>query len=145
MFHYYPAMFDRCLYFNVNSLARLLNKKWALAFEQFDLSPSHGYMLRVVLAEPGITQKQLAIELILEKSTITRFVDSLQKKGLVTRKAGDFDSREQNIHPTKNAQEIHSSLDEVGDDLYQEMISTIGKTKLVTLVSQLRESAKKLE
>jgi hypothetical protein len=39
-------MFDRCLYFNVNALARVVNKKWAEGFEQFDLSPAHGYMLR---------------------------------------------------------------------------------------------------
>ena len=137
-------MFDRCLYFNVNSLARLLNKKWAIAFDQFDLSPAHGYMLRAVLSKPGITQKELATELRLEKSTITRFVDALQKKGLVVRKTSELDSRAQNIQPTEKAQKIHVSLDEIGDGLYQDMISSIGKESLIKLVSELRESTKKI-
>lgn len=138
-------MFDRCLYFNVNALTRLVNKKWADAFESFDLSPAHGYMLRVVLSKPGITQKEIAIELRLEKSTITRFVDALQKKKLVSRKTGGVDGREQNIYPTAKAKKIHVSLDEMGENLYQTMVSTIGKKQLTTLVRQLRESARKMK
>jgi len=138
-------MFDRCLYFNINALTRLVNKKWEDAFDAFDLSPAHGYMLRVVLSKPGITQKELAAELRLEKSTITRFVDALQKKDLVSRKAGGVDGREQNIHPTKKAKKIHASLEELGESLYQAMVSTIGKEQMTTLVSKLRESALKMK
>lgn len=138
-------MFDRCLYFNINALTRLVNKKWIEAFAQFELSPAHGYMLRVVLSKPGITQKELAQELKLEKSTVTRFVDALQKKALISRKTSDFDSREQNIHPTHRALQIHDSLEGLGDDLYQTMVSTIGKEQLSTLVSKLQETANKLK
>jgi len=138
-------MFDRCLYFNVNALTRLVNKKWAEAFAAYDLSPAHGYMLRVVLSKPGITQKELVTELGLEKSTITRFVDALQKKGLVIRKTEGVDAREQNIRATRKAKRIYASLEELGESLYQTMVSVIGKKQLTTLVSQLRESARKMK
>ncbi|MFC1536458.1 MarR family winged helix-turn-helix transcriptional regulator [Pseudomonadota bacterium] len=138
-------MFDRCLYFNINTLTRLVNKKWDEAFNEFDLSPAHGYLLRVVLAEPGISQKNLATELRLEKSTITRFVDALVVKGLVTRsKNATTDGRTQNIYPTPDATKIHDSLEALGAKLYQTMVSTIGKQKLELLVQQLRESTKKI-
>ena len=139
-------MFDRCLYFNVNALARVVNKKWAEAFKQFDLSPAHGYMLRVVLSHSGISQKQLADELRLEKSTITRFVDALQKKGFVIRKRSNIaDARELNIHATKKAKEIHAKLEELGDILYQTMVSQVGSESLKLLVNGLREATKKIE
>lgn len=139
-------MFDRCLYFNVNALARVVNKKWAEAFNQYDLSPAHGYMLRVVLNEPGISQKQLADELRLEKSTITRFVDVLQNKGLVVRqKSSKENARELSIYATKKATKLHDELEALGDKLYQTMISNIGEKDLKLLVSKLRESTKKLE
>lgn len=139
-------MFDRCLYFNVNALTRVVNKKWDKAFEQFDLSPAHGYMLRAVLSNPGISQKQLAVELRLEKSTITRFIDVLQKKGLVVRKKGcTEDARELSINPTKKAKSIETELEELGNNLYQTMISEIGLKDLELLVGKLRESTKKLE
>ncbi|MES9844966.1 MAG: MarR family transcriptional regulator [Candidatus Sedimenticola sp. PURPLELP] len=139
------CMFDRCLYFNINALTRLVNKKWTEAFAEFDLSPAHGYMLRVVLSKPGVTQKELTSELRLEKSTITRFVDALQKKGLVARKAADADGREQNIHPTAKAMKMHSALEELGETLYQSMATNMGKENLTSLVSQLRESANKIK
>lgn len=139
-------MFDRCLFFNINALTRLINKQWAAAFDTFNLSPAHGYMLRVVLAEPGITQKDLASELRLEKSTVTRFVDVLEKKGLVSRnKTASEDGRSLNIYPTPTAEKMHSSLEALGNDLYQTMISNFGKDELESLVSQLREGAKKIE
>lgn len=139
-------MFDRCLYFNVNALARVVNNKWAEAFKQFDLSPAHGYMLRVVLSQPGISQKQLADELRLEKSTITRFIDALQKKGFVVRKRGNTaDARELSIHGTKKAKEIHAKLEELGDTLYQTMVSQVGSENLELLVGELREATRKIE
>ena len=139
-------MFDRCLYFNVNALARVVNKKWAEAFKQYDLSPAHGYMLRVVLSEPGISQKQLADELRLEKSTITRFVDVLQNKGLVVRqKSSKEDARELSIYATEKAKKLHDELEALGDNLYQTMIAKIGEKDLKLLVSKLRESTKKFE
>jgi DNA-binding MarR family transcriptional regulator len=139
-------MFDRCLYFNVNALARVVNKKWAEGFEQFDLSPAHGYMLRAVLANPGVNQKELATSLKLEKSTITRFVDALQKKKLVIRKKSDgTDGREQNIYPTSKATKIYEDLEDLGNDLYKSMVSSFGKEKLTALVAQLREGAKNIK
>lgn len=139
-------MFDRCLYFNVNALARVVNKKWAKEFEQYNLSPAHGYMLRVVLSNPGISQKQLADELRLEKSTITRFVDSLQKKRFVVRKRGNTeDARELSIYPTEQAKKIHAKLEDLGDTLYQTMVSQVGTENLELLVGGLRKAAKKIE
>jgi DNA-binding MarR family transcriptional regulator len=73
-------MFERCLYFNVNSLARKLNARWEQAFAPFNLPPSHGYLLRVVLENPGLTQQKIAEELRLNKSTVTRFISALEKK-----------------------------------------------------------------
>ena len=139
-------MFDRCLYFNVNALARVVNKKWAEAFKQFDLSPAHGYTLRVVLSQPGISQKQLAEELKLEKSTITRFIDVLQEKGFVKRKRNNTENaRELSIYATEKAKEIHVKLEELGDSLYQTMVSQVGSENIELLVSGLRKARKKIE
>jgi len=134
-------MFERCLYFNANALTREINKIWDTAFQEFDLSPSHAYLLRVVLANPGISQKDIATEMKLEKSTITRFVDVLQDKGYLTRnKVG----RAQIIKPTKAAIKIEKALNKKGDELYQKMIDTIGRQSLTQLVSKLRETGTKL-
>lgn len=134
-------MFDRCLYFNVNALTRAVNRIWEEAFSEFDLPPSHAYLLRLTLSSPGLTPKQISQELKLEKSTITRFLDALETKGLITRKKGiSGDAREQGIYPTKKSGKIAIQLEEKGNELYHKMINCIGKRNLTSLVSQLRKT-----
>jgi len=133
-------MFERCLYFNINALARAVNRTWDEAFSEFDLSPSHAYLLRLILSNPGLTPKQISKELKLEKSTVTRFLDALEKKGLLQRKKNTSgDAREQAIQPTKKSEKIASQLESKGEMLYQKMISNIGKNELTTLVKKLRK------
>jgi DNA-binding MarR family transcriptional regulator len=139
-------MFERCLYFNVNALARSVNRIWEDAFAEFDLSPSHAYLLRVVLSQPGLAPKQISLELKLEKSTVTRFLDALQKKGFISRKKGQSgDAREQGIYPTAKSQRISDKLERKGDVLYQKMIDSIGKNALTALVYQLRSTEQQLK
>ena len=139
-------MFERCLYFNVNALSRTVNRIWNEAFAELDLSPAHGYLLRLVLDQAGLSPKDIARELRLDKSTVTRFVDALQDKGLVQRqKAASGDQREQRIFPTNKAEKLKRPLNALGDQLYQHMLNAVGKQQLTSLVRQLRETAAKLD
>ena len=138
---YTPPMFERCLYFNVNALARAVNRIWDEAFSEFDLSPAHAYLLRLVLSSSGLTPKQISLELKLEKSTVTRFLDVLEKKGFVQRKKGiSSDAREQGIYPTNKSKKIAIKLEKKGDELFKKMINSIGKDELTTIVRQLRST-----
>lgn len=140
-FCYAQYMFERCLYFNVNSLARTINRIWEEAFAEFGLAPSHAYLLRMVLEQPGQTAKQLSEGLKLEKSTITRFLHSLEEKKLVSRKSGNSgDAREVGIYPTRKALDIATRLDQTGNNLYQKMTEIIGKNKLIDLVGEIRNA-----
>ena len=140
IFIYTLIMFDRCLYFNINALTRTVNRIWEQAFAEFELSPSHAYLLRLVLTEPGLSPKQISIELKLEKSTITRFLDALQKKCLISRKKSNSgDAREQGIYPTIKAENIATQLEHKGEQLYSTMGKEIGKQDLIQLVKEIRK------
>jgi len=135
-------MFERCLYFNLNALTRKVNKIWEQAFREFGLSPAHAYLLRLVLANPGITQTGIATELKLAKSTVTRFVEALEAKGYLLRnKSG----REQLVFPTKMAKAIGAQLEQEGNTLYRRMIKNLGNDALVQLVGDLRDAGGKLK
>lgn len=138
-------MFERCLYFNTNALARKLNGHWEKAFAPFDLAPSHGYLLRLVLAQPGLTQQTIAKELRLDKSTVARFVNKLEAKKLVRRVSAKEDNREKIILPTANAIAIHKSLDATGDSLYRRMCDTLGEDEAKALVRSLRKVGEQLD
>jgi len=134
-------MFERCLYFNVNALARRVNTIWDEAFAEFNLSPAHAYLLRLLLEQPGLTQTQITQELKLEKSTVTRFVTVLENKKLVTR---EKHGREVMAFPTAKAKKLQDKLNIKGDELYQKMVNSLGKNKVTELVVSLRKTGDSL-
>lgn len=139
-------MFERCLYFNINALTRVINSIWNDAFSEFGLSPAHAYLLRLVLSDPGLTPKQISLELKLEKSTVTRFIDALVKKGLIERKKGlTKDAREQSIYPSQESMKISKQLEKKGNQLYQQMLNKIGEPELISMVKQLKNTEAKIK
>lgn len=137
-------MFERCLYFNTNALTRKLNSLWEKAFSQFDLPPSHAYMLRLVLETPGLTQQELAKELRLNKSTVTRFICALEKKDLLVREASSKDLRERIVIPSKKAISTHQELEVLGNELYASMCEILGRDNVESFVKAARMLNEKL-
>jgi len=137
-------MFEKCIYFNTNALARQINKIWDEAFKPFGLSPAHAYVLRVVLSQPGISMKQIAEELELAPSTVTRFVDSLINKGYLSRSSDDEDKRGTKITPGLKAKKIHKQLEKTGQELYSKMNKVIGNKAFSELVTGMRETRKQV-
>lgn len=139
-----PPMFESCLYFNSNALARTVAKIWTDAYRRFDLSPPHAFLLRAVLAKPGLLAMDLAEELALSRSTVTRFLDSLEKNGFIERVSTKVDGREVSIYPTEQAKAIHQSLDETGAQLTKAMQELFGQDELGEVVGKLRSMQSKL-
>lgn len=137
-------MFERCIYFNTNALARKLNEKWQEGFARFGLSPSHGYLLRLVLASPGLSQQAIAAELRLEKSTIARFVGELERQGYAEKKRSENDTRQNAVFPTAKARAIESGLNQLGDELYELMRDSFGEKELQAFVETARQAYEKL-
>ncbi len=78
---------ESCLFFNTNALSRHLLKLAEKEFKPLNLSPAHASLLLILFDNPGISPKELGQNLNLTPSTITRFLDALQKKKLVLRKS----------------------------------------------------------
>ena len=138
-------MFEQCLYFNSNALARTVSRVWAQAYSQYGLSPPHAFLIRVVLASPGLFPRDLARELGLSRSTVTRFLDSLEQRDYVTRRPSETDGRELRIYPTAKARAIRKELDATGAELSRLMGETLGRNEVLTVVAKLRKIRESLE
>ncbi len=132
-------MFERCVFFNSNALVRKLNQRWEHAYSELNIAPSHGCFLRLVLQNPGMTQTEICEALVLEKSTVARFVDKLMHDGWVTRIANKDDKRQKCVHPTEKLHDIEPILLRISDDLYDEMKGILGSDELNEFVTLIRK------
>ena len=138
-------MFDHCLYFNTTALARSLEREWTMAFKPFGLTPSQAFMLRVVLARPGLLQSELAQALSISRSTATRTLDGLQRLGFLERKATDRDGRESAIEPTATAFAIHEGLNLASGEVTRRLKKAMSATQFDDTVTKVRKARDVLE
>jgi MarR family transcriptional regulator, organic hydroperoxide resistance regulator len=106
--------FNDCLYFVSNKLARLVSELADASFGETGLSPSYAFLMMIVLDYPGITPNDVAVKLDLAPSTITRFLDRLEKEKLVKRTS---EKRNVFIYPTKKGISMKKVIEESWNDL----------------------------
>jgi DNA-binding MarR family transcriptional regulator len=98
-----------------------------------------------VLNKPGLFARELAVELQISRSTVTRFLDSLEKRDYIVRKEETRDCREIRIYPLKKAKKIHRELDKTGKALSKEISEIFGKSELTEIVRKIRVIEKGLK
>lgn len=69
-----------------NSFSREITRHFDSYFEEYDLATSYVELLLKLLDKEESSQNELAVEMNLAPSTITRFVNKLVKKGFVQKK-----------------------------------------------------------
>jgi DNA-binding MarR family transcriptional regulator len=132
-------MFNHCLYFNTNALARRLEREWVEAFASFDLSPPQAFMLRAVLDQPGLLQRELSSALAIARPTATRALDFLATKGFVERRGTEGDGREVSIWPTSAAQHVRAGLNAASGAVTARLKKQLGTDTFATTVRQIRD------
>jgi DNA-binding MarR family transcriptional regulator len=131
-------VFDHCLYFNTTALARLLDRAWTAAFAGFELTPPQGFLLRLVLDRPGLSQRELADAMTIARPTATRVLDGLETKKLIVRRASEADGREQRIHPTPGAEAIRDDLNAASASVTRRLKQLLGPQMFEQTVGKLR-------
>ncbi|MBP7735734.1 MAG: MarR family transcriptional regulator [Spirochaetes bacterium] len=71
----------------------------------YDITPEQGAVLNAVGESEGISQSMIAEKTLKDKPTITRILDNLEKKSLISRKADSGDRRAYKIYLTGSGRE----------------------------------------
>ncbi|HUR88970.1 MAG TPA: MarR family transcriptional regulator [Ramlibacter sp.] len=138
-------MFDHCLYFNTTSLARVVEREWTKAFKPFGVTPSQGFLLRIVLAQPGQSQYSIAEALTISRPTATRLIDGLQALGLVERRAAQHDGRHWSVFPTRKATVIEEALNAASGAVTKKIQHEIGRGNFDETVEKVRAACSALK
>lgn len=102
-----PHPYRRCLFYSSSALARAATRVAEEAFAPTGLAPSSAYVLMTALREPGTSPGRIAEVMMLDRSTVTRLVEGLERRGLVKRLAR---GRSVSVSPTPEAVGMKASL-----------------------------------
>jgi len=121
-------------------LARFFNQ---LMREQLTCGPvtvQQCYTLEALKDGP-FSMKDLAAEVALHQSTLTRVVDKLEKQNLVQRTRKSDNQRSVEVRLTEAGQQTYLFLDAAGSQMISDLIDLIPKERRVAIVDAMGELA----
>ncbi|MBX9781863.1 MAG: MarR family transcriptional regulator [Chitinophagaceae bacterium] len=130
------------MYFSSNALARKIEKLAQESWKPVGLSPSHAYLLMLVIEEPGIQPTALVEQLLLTPSTITRLIEKLEEKKLVVRTT---EGKSTNVYATPKAKQMLPQLNKCLGHFYENYSTILGREESARLVQNMNKVTDKLE
>ncbi|MBR2615622.1 MAG: MarR family transcriptional regulator [Clostridia bacterium] len=85
---------------------------------QYGLSGNQSLYLRVIISKPGISQEELAANLVFNKSSVSRQVAALEKAGLVRQERSPNDRRNLLVYATKEGQALLDPIMETSKEFF---------------------------
>ena len=132
---------ERAIGFYVNRAAYVMSEEAASRFRAlgYNLTTQDFGILFRLNKQGGLSQMQIAELMMRDKTTITRRLDGLVKKGLIERKMDDNDRRKFCIYLTTLGIEAVKRLSMVVDDFQQEVLANVSAEERANTIKVLQQ------
>ncbi len=97
---------DNQICFRLYSASRLITQAYTPMLTALGITYPQYLVLMVLWEKDNQPVNDIAHRLILETNTVTPLIQRMEKQGLITRKQGDKDKRQQIVSLTKNGKEM---------------------------------------
>jgi DNA-binding MarR family transcriptional regulator len=104
---------------------RLHRQLMIAALAEHDSHPGQAICLRLLSANDGITQRDLADALHLARPTVSKMLQALEKAGAIERRPDERDQRLTRVHLTTAGQKLEADLRTVSAALINETIGAL--------------------
>ncbi|BBI31360.1 MarR family winged helix-turn-helix transcriptional regulator [Cohnella abietis] len=131
-----------CLFFTANRLSRSITRIAEEEFASTGLSPMYGYLILLINGSPGISQKELSEKLSITPSTLTRFMDKLEGKGLAERKVN---GKTVQAYPTVKGKELEGTIRQASKRLKESYSEILGFDDGAKLSDEIQAASEQLE
>lgn len=122
-----------------------LSRGVAALLKQEDLSPTQYNVLRILRGAPdGLPCGEIGKRLITREPDITRLLDRMEKRDLISRCRETTDRRTVMTRITKTGLNTVNRLDEPLISLHRKQLGHLGRTRLESLSELLREARREV-
>lgn len=100
---------NRYLAFVANRAVYAIRRAWAAAADEagLDLTPEEFLVMEMLSVRDGLNQSELTLVAVRDRTTVTRLVDGLVRKGLVRREHGSEDRRVVRTYTSAKGRRVH--------------------------------------
>ncbi|MBP2631655.1 MAG: hypothetical protein H6Q70_2283 [Firmicutes bacterium] len=102
------------------------------------LSISQARVIYLLYQNDGMTQTELQQDLLIKASSITKLIDVLAEKGLVTREASSDDARIKKIYLTAEGRKKEENLYKISEATEADLLSTLSDSEGKELIGMLK-------
>ncbi len=106
------------------------------------LTSSYAFLLMTVNEDPGIQPKQISALMQLTPSTVTRLIEKMEHRGLLTRKSV---GRSTEVYPTQASHDLNDKIKEAWTHLRDKYNTILGKKEGDELAKLIHGAIQKLE
>ena len=135
---------NRLIGYLVYDAQKHITKSLEVTLKPYNITPGQWNLINQLDSAGELSQKQLAERTRKEQATITRYLDTLERKGLVVRNQHKSDRRAHAISVTDKAHELVMAAQPVTVDAADRLIEGIDQADLDTFVAvlaKLKENA----
>jgi DNA-binding MarR family transcriptional regulator len=134
---------EKSLGFKINQTANKLNNKYNQLLQSFDIAPEQRATLEIIKYEVDVNQTKIANILGKDKTTISRTLNTLENKNLITK--SQIDKRTNLIQLTQKGEDILNDSFSSVKDFRKKLTSNLSEEEINQLVSLLEKVALSVE
>lgn len=126
------------LYYTTVALSREIASIAETGFLDLGLTPSDAYLLMVVNEKPNVQPTEISEKILLAPSTITRMIEKLEKRSIVTR---TNEGKYTYVMATPKGNDLYASIIAKWDEINAHFLGKLGNETLSNLVDSTRTAA----
>jgi DNA-binding MarR family transcriptional regulator len=104
-----------------------------------DIDVGQFFFLRYILKHQGISQEEIASNLYLDKTTVSKGVNQLVGRGYIQKKTNPKDKREKQLFVTQKAAGMEEKIDTIYEEINAAMFNALSEKEMNQLTKILQK------
>ena len=134
---------EKSIGFKINQTANKINNKFNIVLQKYDIAPEQRATLEIIKYEKDVNQTKIANILAKDKTTISRTLATLEKKGFILKK--QIDKRTNLIQLTFEGEKILENSSYAVKEFREGLSSKLDSEEVKQLISLLEKIAVSIE
>lgn len=123
--------------YKLNRSSMLYKRLMSKHLERLNITYSQLMVLRVINNDPGITAKEILLQMDTDKATLSGVLSRLERDDYIERVKNDQDRRVQNIYVTSGSDKLCTEVEFIEQACIQDLVKGISEEEVSTFLNVL--------